>query len=168
VPATRQAPFAQKENGMKLKHPIVAAVLLLAVAIVLLVVPVSAQCVGADCPPPAPETPPVTPPVRDADIYQAFASFAVLVQALVQPLKKLWQDKKDQATFDLLAALFFSELLCLTFRVNVFAAAGLKATTEWAAWICIFLTGYLMSVGANQVHNLISKNQPAPALTGGK
>lgn len=157
---------------MKLKHPFLPIVLTVVAALVIsfVALPASArsltqdpQCVGTDCPVPAPETPPVTPPTKDADVWKLFGLLAIVIQRLVDPLKQTWVGKPGEHTYDWLASVAFGILLALMFQLNIFAAAGLESNVKWAATASVVLTGYLMSFGANILNDFLARAQPAEA-----
>lgn len=105
--------------------------------------------------PPVGEDLPIVPPVEPGDIAATFASLTFVVQQLTGFAKPAWQGKENQDIFDIIAASFFSIILCVTFKLDIFAASGLVATEVWAKWILVLFTALLMVRSSGIVNDLV-------------
>lgn len=77
---------------------------------------------------------------------------AILVEALWENLKMIWQNGKF--SIDSIGALVLSILVCVLVKADVFALVNLNISVPFVGSV---LTGVLVSRGANFIHDLFNK-----------
>ena len=83
------------------------------------------------------------------------AVLALLIEAMWESCKMLWQDGKF--SWDRAGALLLAIAVCALAGANLFAAIGLPIGPHMVG--CV-LTGVLVSRGSNFLHDLLGKVQP--------
>lgn len=79
---------------------------------------------------------------------------AILVEAIWENLKMVWQEKK--LNVNMLGSLILSIVICLLARVDIFTIVGIELALPVVGSV---LTGIVVSRGANFVNDLFSKLQ---------
>jgi hypothetical protein len=89
---------------------------------------------------------------------------ALLVEAVVETVKPLWDPEKRKELPDRLAALAGGELVAIFGGFDIFEMAGLplENIAVVGEWPGIVLTGILLSRGANFVHSLLGSVAELP------
>lgn len=77
---------------------------------------------------------------------------AILVEAIWENFKMVWQDKK--VNINMLGALILSILICILANIDIFVVIGIGLNVPVVGAI---LTGIVVSRGANFVNDLFSK-----------
>lgn len=79
---------------------------------------------------------------------------SILVEAIWENCKMVWKDKKINV--NMLGALILSIVICLTANINIFNIIGIELSIPYLGG---FLTGIIVSRGANFVNDLFTKLQ---------
>ena len=79
---------------------------------------------------------------------------SILVEAIWENLKMVWQEKK--LNVNMLGSLILSIVICLLARVDIFTIVGIELALPVVGSV---LTGIVVSRGANFVNDLFSKLQ---------
>lgn len=77
---------------------------------------------------------------------------AILVEAIWENFKMVWQDKK--VNVNMIGSLLLSILICILANIDIFVVIGIELTVPFVGAI---LTGVIVSRGANFVNDLFSK-----------
>lgn len=87
------------------------------------------------------------------DALAQFLLVAALVEAVVQGIKPIYEKQEGKAwSIDPIIALVLSELVCISFSIDLFSAVGLETDIPYVGSV---LTAIPFSRGANVVHDLI-------------
>lgn len=81
-------------------------------------------------------------------------AIAILAEAVWENLKMIWQDGK--VSIDRIGALIVSIVISMTTQLDVFAILNFGISIPFVG---SFLTGILISRGANFIHDLLNKIQ---------
>ena len=84
--------------------------------------------------------------------YSQIIIVAILIEAIWENLKMIWQNGK--VSIDKIGSLIISVVMCLLVNANVFSIVGLTISIPYIANI---FTGIIISRGANVVHDLFEK-----------
>lgn len=79
-------------------------------------------------------------------------TIALLVEAIWETLKMVWQDGK--ANVNTIGALLVGVLISILAKLDIFAIQGISLSVPVVGYV---LTGILLSRGANFIHDLFNK-----------
>lgn len=121
--------------------------------VLLIALPTGVQAQG-EFPPLPPEDGPVLPPVEPGDIWGSAGLLALVIERILQLIKRWWQAQPNQELFDTLAGSLLGVVLALMFKIDLFFASGLTAVEDWAKIAAIAISGVLIAWGANKLHDI--------------
>ena len=84
--------------------------------------------------------------------YAQLIIVAILIEAIWENLKMIWQDKKFNVS--MLGVLILSVIVCLLTRIDIFPIVGISMIIPYVGSI---LTGIIVARGANFVNDLFKK-----------
>ncbi len=93
------------------------------------------------------------PPRKETMDFTKVFFFVVLIEAVTQSLKLLYDSQTHKLNADILVSLILGIGSCVAFNVDIFKMASFEAL--WHPLGSIF-TGVIVSRGANFVHDLLN------------
>lgn len=84
--------------------------------------------------------------------YAQLVIVAILIEAIWENLKMVWQDKKINA--NMLGVLIIAILVCLLARIDIFPIVGITLAIPFIGSV---FTGIIVARGANFVNDLFNR-----------
>lgn len=84
--------------------------------------------------------------------YMSLIIVAILIEAIWENLKMVWQEGKFNV--NMVGVLLLSILVCILSRIDIFPIVGITLIVPYVGSV---LTGIIVSRGANFVNDLFSK-----------
>jgi uncharacterized BrkB/YihY/UPF0761 family membrane protein len=86
-------------------------------------------------------------------IIVAIMIFALLVEAIIQTIKMVWDEKARKISFSVVASIIVSIGLAFGLNLSIFAVLPLTSIPP-PDWLAYLVTGILCSRGSNFIHDL--------------